>query len=239
MLKILTLNLNLTHDGFGPWPERRARLLALLEADRPQIVALQAVQVDADVDQAQELACALRYRDKLFMAADESHPHQGNAILSDIPLSAPWSFALPRDDEDEDPMARRAIGATFAWQGEVWQFTNAHCSWIKVQNLRQVEALGQALKAFPGPQCLVGDFNAPPEAPGTTHLARSAWLDTYAQIGRGQGPTFPADAPVTRIDYILLNEVDPKRILDVRVIPEGGAALSDHKGVLLTLGTRR
>lgn len=239
MLKIFTLNLNFANEGFGAWPERRDRIQVLLEADRPHILALQAVQVDGKVDQVAELAHILRYRDKLFMAADESRPHQGSAILSDIPLSAPWSFALPRDDRDEDPTVRRAIGATFAWQGEVWQFTNAHCSWITTQNLRQVEALGQALKAFPGPQCLVGDFNAPPEAPGMEYLKRSGWADAYAQKGQGPGATFRADAPESRIDHILLNEVSPERVLDIRVLPDNGPVLSDHKGVMLTLAANR
>lgn len=235
MLKIFTLNLNFANEGFGPWPERRDRIQALLEADRPHIFALQAVQVDGKIDQVGELAHILRYRDKLFMAADESRPYQGSAILSDIPLSAPWSFALPRDDRDEDPTLRRAIGATFAWQGEVWQFTNAHCSWVARQNLRQITALEAALQAFPGPQCLTGDFNATPDGPGIRHLTKAGWTDSFEVAGRGPGTTFPTPDPHSRIDYILLCGVDPKRLLDIRVVPETGEPLSDHQALILTL----
>jgi endonuclease/exonuclease/phosphatase family metal-dependent hydrolase len=235
VLKILTLNLNYDYAGFGPWPERRAQIHALLQTERPNIVALQAVHVSPDRDQTEELADACHYHHKLFLAATESIPHQGSALLSDIPLSAPWSYALPRQDRDEDPSFRRAIGATFAWQGEVWQFTNAHFSWIAHQNLRQTQALTAALQAFPGPQCLVGDFNAAPDAAGIQHPTDSGWVDTFERQGQGQGLTFPANDSLSRIDYIFLHDVEAPRIAEVRVVPTDNQAVSDHRGVILTL----
>ncbi len=238
MLKILTLNLNYDQDGFGSWDLRRERIVALLRDEHPQLVALQAVCARPDCDQARELAERLDYPHKLFMAARESEPERGCAILSRIPLSAPWSYALPRTDSDEDPSFRRAMGATFAWQGEVWQFTNVHCSWVPNQNHAQTAALARALSVFPGPQCLAGDFNAPPDAAGIRVLTQSAWLDSHAASPRPPGPTFPADNPQTRIDYIFVNGVAPQRILDARPAPNDGPPLSDHKAYLLTLGVR-
>lgn len=235
MLKILTLNLNYDQGAAGAWPERQARIEALLQNERPHIVALQAVHVGSQLDQVEALTRGYPYRHKLFMAASESLPYEGSAILADVPLSAPWSYALPRCEDDEDPSFRRAIGATFAWHGEVWQFTNAHCSWVARQNLRQITALEAALQAFPGPQCLTGDFNATPDGPGIRHLTKAGWTDSFEVAGRGPGTTFPTPDPHSRIDYILLCGVDPKRLLDIRVVPETGEPLSDHQALILTL----
>lgn len=235
MLKIVTLNLNYDNTGAGPWAQRQARIEAFLQAERPQIVALQAVHVSPQLDQVKALTRAYPYRHQLFMAASESLPHQGSAILADVPLSAPWSYALPHEKDDEDPSFRRAIGATFAWHGEVWQFTNAHCSWIPTQNLRQVTALETALQAFPGPQCLVGDFNAPPDGPGIQHLTKTGWVDTFDKAGQGLGATFPTPRPQSRIDYIFLNGVDPQRLKEVRVAPDAHTPFSDHQALIMTL----
>ncbi len=235
MLKILTLNLNYDHAGAGTWSQRQARIETLLQEERPNIVALQAVHVSPQLDQVEALTRGYPYRHKLFMAASESLPYQGSAILADVPLSAPWSYALPHRKDDEDPSFRRAIGATFAWHGEVWQFTNAHCSWVAPQNLRQITALEGALQVFPGPQCLVGDFNATPDGPGIQHLVQAGWTDSFEVAGRGPGTTFPAPNPHSRIDYIFLSGVDPRRLLDIRVVPEAGEPLSDHQALILTL----
>lgn len=239
MLKILTLNLNYTQDGFGAWPERRARLCALLKAQRPSLVALQAVHADRERNQVRELACALDYPHELFLAADEDRPDQGSAILSDIPLSTPESFPLPHADDDEDLSPRRAISACFGWQGEIWRLTNAHCSWVPRQNRRQVAALAQALEGFSGPQCLVGDFNAPPEAPGIRQLIERGWVDGHECVGQGAGATFPADAPQERIDYLFVHGCDRARLLATRTFPDEGAPLSDHKAALLIVAAAR
>ena len=239
MLKILTVNLNYVRDGYGPWPERCTRLRALLQAERPAIIALQAAHVDDTRNQLRELAGDLDYHHQLFLAADTTHPHQGSAILSEIPLSAPWSFALPRDDDDEDPSPRRVISASFAWQGEIWRLTNAHCSWVPTQNRHQVAALAQALEGFSGPQCLVGDFNAPPTAPGIAHLTASGWVDAHACVGQGTGATFPAEAPQDRIDYLFVHGCDRARLLATRTFPEQGPALSDHKAAMLIIAQPR
>lgn len=235
MLKIVTLNLNYDNTGAGTWEQRQARIEAFLEIEKPQIVALQAVHVSPRLDQVKALTRARPYRHELFMAASESLPHQGSAILADVPLSAPWSYALPREEDDEDPSFRRAIGATFAWHGEVWQFTNAHCSWVAKQNLRQITALETALRAFPGPQCLVGDFNAAPDGAGIRHLTTTGWVDSFGLVGQGSGATFPAPKPQSRIDYIFLNGVDSQRLSDIRVAPEAPTPFSDHQALILTL----
>jgi len=237
VLKMLTLNLHYDQAGFGPWPRRRAQIQTLLENEKPHIVALQAVHASETLDQAEDLARAGHYAHKLFLATTESIPHQGSAILANIPLSAPWSYALPRCDQDEDPSFRRAIAATFAWCGEVWQFTNAHFSWIGTQNLAQAQTLAMALEAFPGPQCLVGDLHAPSGSAAALHLKNLAWIDSLEKAVRNHdnGPNAPTHTPESRIDSILVKEVDEARIREVRVLTEPGAPLSDHRAVLLTL----
>ncbi len=122
---------------------------------------------------------------------------------------------------------------------ESWRLTNAHGSWIPAQNRHQVTALAQALQGFAGPQCLAGDFNAPPSAPGIAHLTRHDWVDAHACAGQGTGATFPADAPQERIDYPFVRGCDRARLRAARTFPEHGDALSDHKAVMLMIAPPR
>ncbi len=106
---------------------------------------------------------------------------------------------------------------------------------VPTQNRHQVAALAHALEDFSGPQCLVGDFNAPPTAPGITHLTARGWVDAHACVGQGTGATFPADAPQNRIDYLFVHGCDRARLLATRTFPGQGAALSDHKAAMLII----
>lgn len=232
MLRILTLNIQGDEAAFGAWPERRRRILALFEAMRPHVVALQAVRVAKARDQVAELTAQSPYRHSVSATAGETE--LGVAILSTIPLRASWSLALPRGDDGEDTAQRRALVAQFAWQGEVWRFANAHCSWVPAQNVHQVRALMGALARYSGPQCLAGDFNAAPASPGIRRLLANGWMDSFALKGRGASATFPANAPRERIDFLFLQGVVPGRVRDVRIAC-GFEPLSDHNGVLLTL----
>jgi endonuclease/exonuclease/phosphatase family metal-dependent hydrolase len=92
----------------------------------------------------------------------------------------------------------------------------------------QVAATIARLDAVSGPVVLMGDLNAPPHAIELAPLFRrlhDAWPD-----GRDAGFTYPASAPVRRIDYILTST--DFRALTVRVLP---IEASDHRPVVAVL----
>jgi endonuclease/exonuclease/phosphatase family metal-dependent hydrolase len=74
---------------------------------------------------------------------------------------------------------------------------------------------------------LLGDFNAPPEAPELAPLWEKL---TIAPAG----PTFPADAPAKRIDHVAVSGG-----LRVRATSVPETPASDHRPVLAELSVLR
>jgi endonuclease/exonuclease/phosphatase family metal-dependent hydrolase len=77
-----------------------------------------------------------------------------------------------------------------------------------------------------GPTLLLGDFNAPQEAPELAPL----W---HTLTAAPTGPTYPADVPVKRIDYVTVSNGIRVRAATVPV-----ALASDHRPVLAELAIR-
>jgi endonuclease/exonuclease/phosphatase family metal-dependent hydrolase len=59
----------------------------------------------------------------------------------------------------------------------------------------------------------------------------AGWVDT---AGAMAAPTMPAEAPTSRIDYVLASPVGAWRTVESRVLPE--AVASDHRPLLAVLG---
>jgi endonuclease/exonuclease/phosphatase family metal-dependent hydrolase len=78
-----------------------------------------------------------------------------------------------------------------------------------------------------GPNVLAGDFNATPDAPELAPL----WTELTAAP---TGPTFAADAPEKRIDYVTVSSGIRLRSASVPV-----TLASDHRPVLAELAVRR
>ena len=80
------------------------------------------------------------------------------------------------------------------------------------------------------PLILAGDLNDGPGTPAVRRLTETL-TDCQGAAGDPSSPTFPADAPTTRIDYILVN--DAFRPISCRVGSSDAAAkASDHLPVI-------
>jgi endonuclease/exonuclease/phosphatase (EEP) superfamily protein YafD len=79
---------------------------------------------------------------------------------------------------------------------------------------------------------MAGDFNATPESRVMQRLleARTGWFDTAGSQG---APTSPAEAPKSRIDYVLARPGDRWRAIESVVLPE--AVASDHRALLAVI----
>lgn len=95
---------------------------------------------------------------------------------------------------------------------------------------RQVADMLNIIGGTAAPTILMGDLNAPPDAPEIAPL-RSLLGDAWQKNG---GFTYPADEPVRRIDYILTS--DHFVVLDARVVD---TRASDHRAVVADLIVRR
>ncbi len=85
---------------------------------------------------------------------------------------------------------------------------------------------------------LIGDLN---HGPGTDEYKLwidAGWVDTFAKVGEGDGPTIKADIPKWRIDYVMAVGPIAERVTESRPLFEGAFrlnindresfALSDH-----------
>ncbi len=95
---------------------------------------------------------------------------------------------------------------------------------------------------------LMGDLNHRPGTEEYKLWMGAGWIDTFAQVGRGEGPTIKADEPKHRIDYVMARGPIAERIVASRPLFEGafrlnpadpnGFALSDHLPQLAVFGNR-
>ena len=85
---------------------------------------------------------------------------------------------------------------------------------------------------------LMGDLNHSPQQPEYTMWKKDGWVDTFAEVGEGDGATIKADLPKWRIDYVWATGPIAKQIVESRPLYQGAfrlniadqqsVALSDH-----------
>lgn len=85
---------------------------------------------------------------------------------------------------------------------------------------------------------LIGDLNHGPDTDEYKLWIDAGWVDTFAKVGGGDGPTIKADTPERRIDYIMAAGPIAERVTESRPLFEGAFrlniadkesfALSDH-----------
>jgi endonuclease/exonuclease/phosphatase family metal-dependent hydrolase len=169
----------------------------------------------------------------------------GNALLSRLPIAGSRAVALPRADAGawvEPPGTDHpAAGVRYAdapddireprclLLAEVAGVTVGSTHFSHLGSGERLLQAGATVAAFTGaqPALLLGDLNAPIEAPELAPL--SAWTD-----GFGQPPGDPARASTDdgmRIDHVLARGAS---VHDCRVARESGD-LSDHYPVVATV----
>lgn len=85
---------------------------------------------------------------------------------------------------------------------------------------------------------LIGDLNHGPDTEEYKLWIDGGWVDTFAKVGEGEGPTIKADIPKWRIDYVMAAGPIADRVTESRPLFEGAFrlnindkesfALSDH-----------
>jgi endonuclease/exonuclease/phosphatase family metal-dependent hydrolase len=81
-----------------------------------------------------------------------------------------------------------------------------------------------------GPTVVGGDLNATSESRVLAHIVTAGWADSFDACGTGDGGTFPARAPIKRIDYLLLDST--WRCVEARVL---ATEVSDHRPLFVRL----
>lgn len=233
-LRVLTLNM---HHGSAPDGRTDLdRLAAELRAARADVIALQ--EVDRHFggrsgfrDQAAELAARLGMT-AVFGAhldlgpADPGDPPRqyGTAVLSRHPVVSTATLRLPAGAAGEEPRGLLEV-VLAAPDGPVRVLTTHLTPGRPDSRMLQARAVAARIARSPQPVLLLGDLNAEPGSPEVRLL-------TALLTDAGGGPTFPADAPTQRIDYVL----GEGRFSGAEVLPTRS---SDHRAVLAVFAPGR
>jgi endonuclease/exonuclease/phosphatase family metal-dependent hydrolase len=209
------------------------------------VVGLQEVDVhwgerSAFAHQAEELAraCGMDYRyGPIYtlppLEAGAAPRQFGVAVLSSLPILGWENHLLTRLSTQSESAPTPMPGflqVTIEWEGGPVDVYVTHLDFRPDPAVRatQVADMLRIMGSMERPTVLLGDLNAPPERKELAPLfarMRDAWAH-----GEGDGFTFPGDAPVRRIDYVLV--AGPLDVSSVRVLD---TAASDHRPVMAEL----
>jgi endonuclease/exonuclease/phosphatase family metal-dependent hydrolase len=160
----------------------------------------------------------------------------GLAILSRHPIVEFRNHTIPRlstqSTATEPEPLPGFLEATVQVEGSRVRVFNTHLDYRADSRVRalQVTAMLELMSRAGGPFVLMGDLNAPPAAAELQPLfsrLRDVWSE---HDGADPGSTYPAVAPVRRIDYILTSP--GLRALAAHVLPVQG---SDHRPVVASV----
>lgn len=239
MLRIMTYNIRacLGTDGVRSID----RVAAVIAAERPDVVALQEVDLkrsrSGDVDQAAEIA----ERTDMHWVAGASMEQQGwygNAVLSRVPIVPVAHDALPRHGRGEPRSAMWVRLEAPAPDGEI-DLVNTHLSFRWRERMRQVdELLGEGWLASGrdgGKLILCGDLNCSLASWTCRRFGGPCGLrDVHRVLKTRSRATWPTRRPWRRLDHIL---VSPSLGVRAAGVHRSAAArlASDHYPVIADL----
>ena len=235
--RVMTWNIAAGHGDLS-------KIAGAIREAGPDIVALQEVDAHWEkrsnfADQPAELAKALGMHVRfgpIYQLPGGASPLRefGVAILSRHPIVEFHNHLLPRlstqSAATEPELMPGFLESAVAIDGDRVRVFTTHLDYRADPRVRslQVAATIARLDAINGLMILMGDLNAPPHAAELAPLfqrLRDAWPN-----GPDTGFTYPATAPVRRIDYILTS--GDLRARNVRVPP---IEASDHRPVVADL----
>jgi endonuclease/exonuclease/phosphatase family metal-dependent hydrolase len=238
MPRILTYNI---HSGRGADGRLDlGRIVAVIAAETPDIVALQEVDVGRrrtdGVDQAHELARRLGMRASFQPALRVEEEQYGDAILTALPIrrikagTLPGYALLPRLEP------RGALWVSIEMDAGPVQIINTHLGLIPREQEAQAKELAGprwlGCEARRDPLILVGDLNATRGTKAYKVLANHL-ADATKQISRRRRiATFPSRSPVLRIDHVLVSPGVRVTAARVPATPLARAA-SDHRPLVV------
>lgn len=230
----MTYNIHITKGMDGKFDAQRiAKIIRDADVD---VVAIQEVDVGVNrsgkVDQCAELAKLTGMHARFGKGRDYDGGEYGQVVLSRQPIKEMTVHNLPGDSDQEQ---RVALFASIPQPQPLPELlliaTHLHHA-DEEHRLRQaaeIERLVEQTSATTRPAVLLlGDLNAKPESDVMKQLAER-WIDATA----GTGPTFPADKPDRKIDYILLPKDHRWEVVKAEVLDEPVA--SDHRPVVVEL----
>lgn len=242
-LRVLVYNIHAGKDTAGA--DNLPRVAALVLDTRADVVLLQEVDRrttrSGGVDQLAELERRTGFRGVFGRTLDYQGGEYGIALLSRWPIRDDTLIALRVDPPQQraggsyEPRGMLSARIAVPGGGEL-RVINTHLDASRDDHyrLQEVAQVAVALEEMRSAGVLAlagGDFNAEPGTATHRTMAREGVRDAWASCGDGgAGLTFPASAPVKRIDYLFV--AGSPGCVSARVLATGA---SDHRPLLVTL----
>lgn len=240
-VRVLVLNMHAGADAAGA--SNLARVADLVRTARADVVLLQEVDSSTTrsggVDQLAVLRRLTGHHGAFGRSLDYQGGGYGVAVLARAPIVESRTLPLPvtppqaRAGGSHEP--RVALHAAVALGHDTLHVLSTHIDPSSSDAYRRQEAaaLVDAAAALRrrAPLVLVGgDMNSTPESLVQALVRRAGWRDLWAACGRGAGLTYPASAPVKRIDY--LYALGRATCAEARVLTSDA---SDHRALVVEL----
>lgn len=215
-VKVMTYNV---HNGVGLDKMRdHKRIAGVMKAWQPDFVAVQEVDsATARSGRAFVLGEIAAHAGMVPVFAPAIEFDGGRYGIGLLSKNAPDSVSrIPLPGREESRML------LIAWFPDV-VIADTHLSLTPEDALASVGIIRDALKSAGRPVILMGDLNSLPASPAIRELVQDF------MIVSPDAPTFPANAPTERIDYIMVSRNTPCIVPEAAVIEEPSA--SDHRPV--------
>jgi endonuclease/exonuclease/phosphatase family metal-dependent hydrolase len=236
-VRVLSYNLHFGFDVRG-WSDLEGAARAI-EASGAEVVGLQEVSRGWYVNGATDMLAWLQRRLRMPYArfAGASDAIWGNAVLSRYPIVASEVVRLPREGV---PLRRNALRAELdLGAGRRLSVVVTHLHHVEGPDgarvrLAQVPRLLELVAGRPA-TVLMGDLNAEPGSAEIGLLAAAGLTDAFTAAGGrpADAPTWPADRPDRRIDWIWLSGD-----LAATAFAATSGTASDHRGIAVTVRPR-
>jgi beta-N-acetylhexosaminidase len=240
-VRVMVYNIHAGKDAEGV--ENLDRVAALIRSTDADLVLLQEADRNTrrsgGIDQLAELERLTGFHGAFGRTLDYQGGEYGIAVLSRWPIASDTLIPLPVEPPQEraggayEPRgAHRTVTASPA--GGIG-IVNTHLDasrddHYRLQEVETVVRIGAALRSAHPFTLVGGDFNAEPGSAVIDRMAVAGWVDAWSRCGTGDAGTFPAHAPVKRIDYLFLAPglgCDRAEVLETTT--------SDHRPLLVTV----
>lgn len=236
-LRVLCYNIHYGQGMDGEYDV--ARLAEVIKAAKPDLVALQEVDVGVKrsgrVHQLQKLGELTGLTARYGPTQHYEGGLFGNAVLTRLPILDEHIQPLPYTEATPELQTypRGALVITVqAPDGKPLRFISTHFQHnVPEDRVEEAKAVNTLFAAESDHQrtILAGDFNATPDAEPISILEQR-W--THA-IDEARAPSAPSVTPKSRIDYVFFRSAAEFRVVSSEVLPE--AMASDHRPVLAVL----
>ena len=232
IIKVLSYNIH--HGENTKGQQDIAGIANVILATNPDLVALQEVDSCTNRVQKKNLLKELAAQTGMYIYFGKAMSHDGgsygNGILSRYPIEHMYTIPLPAKDENGEPRCAAVVKVKLPGDSLLLQFASAHLDHEEdpAARIAQTDKLLRHFSKDSLPLILAGDLNAEPSSPEISTL-KSIFIDASEQLG----PTWPADTPTQKLDYVLLRPASQWTVISSLVLQETIA--SDHRPVICEL----